>query len=682
MPHHLHTHRPNQPGNPDLDSDPDPDRILTETLNPIRVFLPPSPSPSPSASLASPTANLQSRILLEPRAIPPATPTPTPPTTPTNMRDLQWPKLENFIPRDLLEHIRLLRSNFAKINLHVKESPVGAVPNYYYNVLSQQYMDLSEKLLAPTTEDELTALGVRAKAHVATLLGSGAAAQGEEEAKEVMIDVRGRREIMHDEAWSRAENESSRGRENALGSPSSERISSPLQENNVIVPTPDPILSQPRRESVKRPISRKSPSLAGEKAVDVPGLTRSPDAQQENVVDAGDIHTVQGHSQELEVSSIPLDIDLENDPDREIHVAIPALASRSTMTDRITPENPLEAYAVEMLNVHTAYMHIGTRFEKVKARKKLIRENQPRVSALRDQEDIKNIEWISNDSPKKEKGSIILEFRTPEQANEVIKTGLDWYGFGHSCQKYARNCKQRQCTVCQVYGHSQNQCTSLPRCRFCSGQHSASDCFNSIELCALCGGEHSADSPVCPKLAAEKKRVSDTLLNWSCFWPVQGAANSRATQRPVESIFREMSRADRLSSTTTEFTNFPDLSYEGVSAQSSAKWPTVWQPQDVSKSKEFATCPLKSGTRKPSWYPSGQEKTAKKAVKAVSGNRAYSEKRIESRKTKTRRSSSTGQQDRAGFNGSQEPPPSNKKSPAAPPLAMGSWYADAADGDW
>lgn len=478
------------------------------------------------------------------------------------MHELQWPKLENFIPRDLLEHTRLLRSNFAKINLHVNESPIGAVPNYYYNVLSQQYMDLSEKLLAPPAEGELAALDVRARVHVAAQLELGVAVREEEEVEEEkeeeekrekdeegkkeMVNVEGRREIVQDEDLSRAENESSDG------------------------------------------------------------------------------NTAKSQSQELEISSIPLDVDLENNMGRKIHVAIPAFTSLPTSANSSTPEILLEAYGVVMQNVQTTCMRIGTEDEKIEARRRLIAENEPRTISIRDVRDIGYIEWIRNDVLRDQESTIILEFRTPEQANEAIKIGLAWYGTMHNCRKYARNCRPMQCTTCQVYGHGTKQCASPPRCMMCSGQHSTSQCSNTTRICALCRGGHCANSLLCPKLAAERARVSNASLDLGDFWPVKDTVKklSSAAQKLTIPAFPQVSRADRPLSTGTQNTVLPDLTYEVFLSQSKAIWPAVWQ-SCITRTENLAT-------------PSAREsqRAAKRALEAVSGNQPKAEQPMKTREIK------------------------------------------------
>ena len=411
------------------------------------------------------------------------------------MPDLQPPKLEKFIPRDPLEHIRILRTNFAKIDCYVKESPTGTVPNYLYNVLSQQFEGLSEKLLPPPTDGgPLTSLVLRARVHAAAQLDFVQEEEVEEEgAKEDLADAGGRGEVVQDEELLRAENEFSRDRDDGVGGPSPLRkeavhISSPdltpsqPREEGVGVPNPDSttiqpreevivvansdlIPSPPREEAVDVQNSDLTPSPPREEIVDCPSPTRSPVHPQKNAVEVGESHASPGESQELEGSSIPPSIELENDGDREIHVAIPALNAPVTSTNRSTPETRPEAYGVQMQNVNPYFMHIGTKAEKVTARKRLIADNRGRISSIHQIQDIKYIEWVSNDAPEKNRGAVLLEFRTPEQANDVIKIGLQWQGVVHTCRKYRRNCKPRQCTRCQVYGHGEKQCASLPRCQ-------------------------------------------------------------------------------------------------------------------------------------------------------------------------------------------------------------------------
>lgn len=455
-----------------------------------------------------------------------------------------------------------------------------------------------------------------------------------------MVNVEGRREVVQDEELSRAENESSQGRE--------KRISSQPREDS---PIPRRISSQPEEE--------------------VPSTTRSPSQPQENSVDVGDAHTTWSQSQELEISSIPLDVDLENNMDRKIHVAIPAFTPLPTSTNSSSPEILLEAYGVVMQNVQTTYVRIGTEDEKLEARKRLIAENEPRTASIRDLRDIGCIEWVRKSALKNKESAIILEFRTPEQANEAIKIGLAWYGTMHNCRKYTRNCRSVQCTTCQVYGHDKKQCFSLPRCMICSGEHSASQCSSTTRICALCRGGHCANSLRCPKLAAERTRVSNALLDQGDFWPVKDTVKkrSRAARKPIISTFPQVSLADRLLSTGTQNTVLPDRSDEVCLSQSKAIWPAVWQ-SCIIRTENLATPSARQ-------RPLRRERAAKRALKAVSGNQPKAKQSIKTRERKKRTLPSTEQQNKEKFHTNRNPSLPSKQPPAA--LAINSRRAVATD---
>lgn len=600
------------------------------------------------------------------------------------MPDPQPPKLENFIPRDPLEHLLILRRNFAKIDGYVKKSPAGTVPNYLYNVLSQQFEGLSEKLLLPPTEGgRLTPLVLWARVHAEAQLDL-VQEEEVEGGNEELADAGGRVEVVQDEELFRADNESSRDRDNRVGGPS------PLHKDAVPVSSPGSTPGQPHEEGVGVPNPNLTPIQPREEVMvvansdlipsppreDRQSPTRSLVQPQKNAVDVGESHASRGRLQELEVSSIPLSIELENDGDREIHVAIPALTAPVTSTNRSTPETPLEAYGVEMQNVHPTFMHIGTKAEKLTARKRLIADNRVSILSIHDIRDIKYIEWVSNDAPEKQQGSVLLEFRTPKQANEVIKKRLEWRGVLHNCQKYPRNCKPRQCIRCQVYGHGEKQCASLPRCQTCSGQHSTSRCSSRTLMCALCGGGHRADSRFCSKLNAEMDRVRHAVRDKSPFWPVNGTVKktSGAAQKAIKSAFPQPSPAHRLVFTSIQNTDLLNLSDKGSLSLSKATAPAVWQPQDSNKSEKLALCRLDSASPEP---PSARESTAKKVLKAVCGNRPKADRNA--RRKRKRASPSTGQQDKEEDKATRNPSSPPQKPKTA--LTIDSWPEFATDDD-
>nr|CAH7723735.1 unnamed protein product [Callosobruchus chinensis] len=58
-----------------------------------------------------------------------------------------------------------------------------------------------------------------------------------------------------------------------------------------------------------------------------------------------------------------------------------------------------------------------------------------------------------------------------------------------------------QCYRCQMFGHSQTNCTGAPRCVRCAGSHRAQECKvpdTHKPKCANCAGEHPASYGGCP----------------------------------------------------------------------------------------------------------------------------------------------------------------------------------------
>lgn len=70
-----------------------------------------------------------------------------------------------------------------------------------------------------------------------------------------------------------------------------------------------------------------------------------------------------------------------------------------------------------------------------------------------------------------------------------------------------------QCTRCQQYGHTKNNCMRPYRCVKCAGPHNTKDCTkdkNTPALCALCSGCHPANYKGCSvygEILARKKHI-------------------------------------------------------------------------------------------------------------------------------------------------------------------------------
>ena len=491
------------------------------------------------------------------------------------MPDLQPPRLENFIPRDPLDHICILRRNFAKIDCYVKESPAGTVPNYLYNVLSQQFEALSEKLLLPPTEGgQLTSVVLQARVHAAAHLDC-VHEEEVEGAKDDLADVGGQGEVAQDEELFRAEDESSRYRGDGVGGPS------PSDKDAVHISSPTLTPSQPREEVAGVPSHDLTSIQPGEEVIVVANSDSVPSPLREEAV--------------------------------KTHV---------------------EAYGVQMQNVRPNLMHIRTRGENFEVRKGLIAENGVRIASIHRCRDIKYLEWVGHDAPIKEQGAILLEFRTPEQANDVIRIGLKWRGIEHLSRKFPRNCDPTQCNRCQVYGHREKQCASLPRCQICSGQHITSRCSSETPRCALCGGSHRANSPLCATLAAEIDRVRHAALDQSLFWPVNDTVKETS----------------------------------GAAQTVGATAPAGWQPWDSTTSEKLA--PWRLDFASPQRRSALESRKTKKALKAASAE-AYRKRKENEMST----SPSTRQEGKKGNDVTRNPSSSPHKPATASTIDPWSEFA-------
>jgi hypothetical protein len=115
--------------------------------------------------------------------------------------------------------------------------------------------------------------------------------------------------------------------------------------------------------------------------------------------------------------------------------------------------------------------------------------------------EIKYVGWLTRLATTKTMSSIIIEFKTPEDANKIIDEGLIWQGEALQCELYDRQCRLRQCYKCQKYGHIGTQCKATTACGYCAQEHSSQDCPNKADKtnrkCTNCKGTHEAWSRQC-----------------------------------------------------------------------------------------------------------------------------------------------------------------------------------------
>lgn len=159
---------------------------------------------------------------------------------------------------------------------------------------------------------------------------------------------------------------------------------------------------------------------------------------------------------------------------------------------------PNQTYDVRMHNVRVGSMVIETRKQKSVTIRMLADTNFLTTSQHSKCGIIRNISWCCHHSgtkKRKAKGGLMVEFVSPEQANEALADGLYWQGTRHRCDiaDQLRFGLQR-CQNCQGYGHLLETCSAKPQCGKCAGPHPADICTSDRVTCALCGGPHTSTS--------------------------------------------------------------------------------------------------------------------------------------------------------------------------------------------
>lgn len=124
-------------------------------------------------------------------------------------------------------------------------------------------------------------------------------------------------------------------------------------------------------------------------------------------------------------------------------------------------------------------------------RTSLFKENTPRLTAFNGPCDIKRLRWLRKNRGRA--SHLLIDFATPELANEVIKQGFTWTGVTHRCVRYVSEARMRSCDNCLAFGHDHKQCNAKPRCYKCGASHASSLCSSKQSTCPACFVEHSAN---------------------------------------------------------------------------------------------------------------------------------------------------------------------------------------------
>ncbi len=161
---------------------------------------------------------------------------------------------------------------------------------------------------------------------------------------------------------------------------------------------------------------------------------------------------------------------------------------------------PIRTYAVETARINVDSFNLQTRKHKVTAIRELLEGNLHFEVSLLGINDIRDIRWY--DGYKKGSG-LIIEFRTAQQADQVLDCGILIHGECYTCQPI--NQELRHCGRCQAYGHDGKDCLSARRCGKCASQHPTSACTSKLRHCPNCHGPHETKSRSCLARKAYKQ---------------------------------------------------------------------------------------------------------------------------------------------------------------------------------
>lgn len=104
--------------------------------------------------------------------------------------------------------------------------------------------------------------------------------------------------------------------------------------------------------------------------------------------------------------------------------------------------------------------------------------------------------------------NVILTF----QSNKKLPLEINLGFATHKVHEYVEG--PVQCYRCQRFGHLARSCRWSPRCKFCSGPHTLTECTARRQpKCANCDGPHAASHSLCPRKRSATRRFQASVLN-------------------------------------------------------------------------------------------------------------------------------------------------------------------------
>lgn len=152
--------------------------------------------------------------------------------------------------------------------------------------------------------------------------------------------------------------------------------------------------------------------------------------------------------------------------------------------------------------------------------------------------------------------SVLLEVDSAEEANTLIRQGLDLEGELKDVELFDSKCLTSICYNCQGYGHSARTCKSNTICGTCAAPgHGREKCLFANEKknhrCANCTGNHQAGSATCSHQKQEAERTQQAKLTKPRFFPGMTRLQNRSPTPIFDPVGARKRRCDPSSDNQT-----------------------------------------------------------------------------------------------------------------------------------
>ncbi len=167
---------------------------------------------------------------------------------------------------------------------------------------------------------------------------------------------------------------------------------------------------------------------------------------------------------------------------------------------------------------------------------RVVSETAPRLTALTGPGDIMNMTWLRKNH-RGRPSYLLLNFRSPVLANQVIKHGFTWAGVNHKCQRFVQESEMEPCVNCLKYGHQRDRCSAEALCSKCGGKHISSTCSSSRSTCPSCSIQHGIDFK-CEKRSTEKRNHRSAILQRRPLGHESGRPGNTQVAKPDNNLRR------------------------------------------------------------------------------------------------------------------------------------------------